>query len=147
MTRSPRPRRDRTGSRERDHDPSTNADRAGPGKDSVDLDTVLHTAVPDAGGEQAGRVPGAAAGAVLGSGQPRGLPASLSLVQAAHALGIGRTSAYNLARRGEFPCPLIKVGALYRVPTAGLLRLLGLTPPPTPPPTQSVSPSPPAPQR
>lgn len=56
------------------------------------------------------------------------LPASLSLLDAAHALGIGRTSAYNLARHGEFPCPLIKVGALYQVPTAGLLRLLALTP-------------------
>jgi hypothetical protein len=62
------------------------------------------------------------------------LPASVSLLDAARALGIGRTSAYNLARQGQFPCPLIKVGALYRVPTAGLLRLLALTPDPTPTP-------------
>jgi hypothetical protein len=60
------------------------------------------------------------------------LPASVSLLDAARALGIGRTSAYNLARHGQFPCQVIKVGALYRVPTAGLLRLLALTPPTVP---------------
>lgn len=46
---------------------------------------------------------------------------------AARILGIGRTKAYELARRGEFPCLVIRVGDLYRVSTADLLRLLGTT--------------------
>ncbi|MPZ79643.1 MAG: helix-turn-helix domain-containing protein [Actinophytocola sp.] len=55
------------------------------------------------------------------------LPTVLDLVTAARALGIGRTTAYELARRDRFPCPLIRVGGGYRVPTAGLLRVLGLS--------------------
>ena len=34
---------------------------------------------------------------------------------AARILGIGRTKAYDLARRGKFPCLVIRVGDLYRV--------------------------------
>jgi excisionase family DNA binding protein len=47
---------------------------------------------------------------------------------AAQILGIGRTKAYELARHGEFPCLVIRVGDLYRVSTADLLRLLGASP-------------------
>ncbi|WP_153036871.1 helix-turn-helix domain-containing protein [Amycolatopsis sp. YIM 10] len=47
---------------------------------------------------------------------------------AARALGIGRTTAYALAREGGFPCPVLRVGGEYRVPTAGLLRLLEIEP-------------------
>lgn len=64
----------------------------------------------------------------LCSGDLRALPPALDLVTAAKALGIGRTTAYSLARRDEFPCRLIKVGSQYKVPTAELLRLLGLAP-------------------
>jgi Helix-turn-helix domain len=46
---------------------------------------------------------------------------------AAKILGIGRTKAYELARHGEFPCLVIRVGDLYRVSTSGLLRLLGIS--------------------
>jgi len=56
------------------------------------------------------------------------LPAIVGLVTAARALGIGRTRAFELARRGEFPVPVLRVGRTYRVPTAGLLRLLGIAP-------------------
>lgn len=45
---------------------------------------------------------------------------------AAAVLGIGRTTAYELARRGEFPVPVLKVGSRYRVVTANLRELLGL---------------------
>ena len=55
------------------------------------------------------------------------LPTVVDLLAAARALGIGRTTAYGLARNGEFPCPVIRVGGTYRVPTAGLLSLLGLS--------------------
>ena len=44
---------------------------------------------------------------------------------AAQVLGIDRTKAYELARHGQFPCLVIRVGDLYRVSTADLLRLLG----------------------
>jgi hypothetical protein len=58
--------------------------------------------------------------------QLAGLPVTVDLLTAAHALGIGRTTAYTLARTGEFPCPVLRVGGSYRVPTVGVLRLLGL---------------------
>ena len=54
------------------------------------------------------------------------LPATVDLMTAARILGIGRTKAYELARQGEFPCLVIRVGDLYRVSTPDLLRLLGL---------------------
>jgi hypothetical protein len=60
------------------------------------------------------------------------LPAVVDVVTAARALGVGRTTAYALARAGDFPCPVVRVGGTYKVPTAGLLRLLGLGETPTP---------------
>ncbi len=42
---------------------------------------------------------------------------------AARALGIGRTTAYGLAKKGEFPCKVIRYGDTYRVPTAEILRV------------------------
>ena len=62
------------------------------------------------------------------------LPAVTDLVTAGRALGIGRTRAYELARAGQFPCPVIRAGTTWRVPTAGLLALLGLPVPGPPPP-------------
>ncbi|GLZ37847.1 helix-turn-helix domain-containing protein [Actinokineospora sp. NBRC 105648] len=65
---------------------------------------------------------------VLTFGDLAALPVTVDLMTAARTLGIGRTTAYAMARAEEFPCPLIRVGGSYRVPTAGLLRLLGLEP-------------------
>jgi hypothetical protein len=42
------------------------------------------------------------------------------------ALGIGSTTAYALAGRGELPFPAYRVGRQWVVPTAGLLTFLGL---------------------
>ncbi len=53
--------------------------------------------------------------------------ATVDLMTAALALGMGRTKAYDLARRDQFPCRVIRIGETYRVPTAGLLELLGVT--------------------
>jgi hypothetical protein len=47
---------------------------------------------------------------------------------AGRAFGISRNVARDLARRGEFPCAVIRVGRQYRVPVAGILRALGLDP-------------------
>jgi hypothetical protein len=55
------------------------------------------------------------------------LPTVVSLTIAARALGIGRTKAYGLAQRRQFPCRVLRVGHSYHVPTAGLLELLGIT--------------------
>jgi hypothetical protein len=59
-------------------------------------------------------------------GELDGLPAVTDLVTAGRALGLGRTKAYELARAGQFPCPVVRAGRTWLVPTAGLLALLGL---------------------
>ena len=53
--------------------------------------------------------------------------ATVDLMTAAAALGLGRTRAYELARCGQFPCRVIRIGDTYRIPTPGLLELLGVT--------------------
>jgi hypothetical protein len=63
-----------------------------------------------------------------------GLPAVTDLVTAGRALGLGRTKAYELARAGQFPCPVIRAGRTWLVPVAGLLAILGLPIPGTSPP-------------
>jgi excisionase family DNA binding protein len=44
---------------------------------------------------------------------------------AASILGISRTKAYALAKSGEFPVHLVRVGRRYLVPIPALLELLG----------------------
>jgi len=48
-----------------------------------------------------------------------------TIEEAALLLGIGRTLAYALAKRDEFPVPLIRLGRRILVPKRALLRLLG----------------------
>jgi hypothetical protein len=54
------------------------------------------------------------------------LPSVVPLMTAARALGLGRTKAYELAQKDRFPCRVIRIGDKYTVPTADLLRLLGV---------------------
>jgi excisionase family DNA binding protein len=54
--------------------------------------------------------------------------ATVGVEEAAGLLGIGRTLAYRLARRGELPVPVIRIGRVLRIPTAPLRALLGLAP-------------------
>lgn len=54
------------------------------------------------------------------------LPAAVDLLTAGRALGLGRTKAYELAQRGEFPVPVLRLGTQYRVRRADLLNLLGI---------------------
>lgn len=58
----------------------------------------------------------------------RKLPAAVDIETAARAFGLGRTTAYALARTDSFPCQLIRAGKAYRVITADLLRVLHITP-------------------
>jgi len=53
-----------------------------------------------------------------------GLPALLDVPDAARVLGIGRSLAYELVRRGEWPTEVLRIGKLIKIPTAPLLRLL-----------------------
>lgn len=67
--------------------------------------------------------------------QLRSGPPTVDLQTAARALDLGRTKAYDLAKRGEFPVPVRRIGASYRVPVAALLDYLGISEaPPVPPP-------------
>ncbi|MFD9894731.1 helix-turn-helix domain-containing protein [Amycolatopsis sp. NPDC059027] len=60
--------------------------------------------------------------------QIQALPAIVDIVTAGQALGIGRNTAYAMAKAGTFPCRVIKTGASYRVPTTELMTLLGIQP-------------------
>ncbi|WP_018564529.1 helix-turn-helix domain-containing protein [Streptomyces sp. PsTaAH-124] len=54
------------------------------------------------------------------------LPVTVDLRTAARALGICRGTAYRLVYEGTFPCSIMRVGRQYRIPTAELMRLLGI---------------------
>ncbi|MED7930392.1 helix-turn-helix domain-containing protein [Nonomuraea sp. LP-02] len=51
-------------------------------------------------------------------------PEVVSLLTAGRLLGIGRTKAYRLAKAGEFPCRVLRIGGRYAVPVRGLRALL-----------------------
>lgn len=52
------------------------------------------------------------------------LPTVVDNTTAARALGLSRTYAYQLAKTGQFPCKVLRIGPCYRVPTAALRSLL-----------------------
>ncbi|MFE3883470.1 helix-turn-helix domain-containing protein [Streptomyces lydicus] len=54
------------------------------------------------------------------------LPVAVDLRTAARALGICSATAYRLIHRGKFPCPVLRVGGRYRIPTNDLMRILGI---------------------
>jgi predicted DNA-binding transcriptional regulator AlpA len=58
--------------------------------------------------------------------QLRALPSVVNIETAGYAFGMSRPLSYDLARNGNFPVPVLKVGKRYRVPTAAILTLLGV---------------------
>ncbi|MFJ1616658.1 hypothetical protein ACIODT_26440 [Streptomyces sp. NPDC088251] len=54
------------------------------------------------------------------------LPVAIDLETSNRALGLGRSKGYELAKRGAYPCKVLRLGNAYRVVTADLLDLLGL---------------------
>lgn len=66
------------------------------------------------------------AGPSMSEEELHALPVSVPLVVAARAFGIAPGKARELARFGEFPCRVIRVGTRYRVPKSALLAELGL---------------------
>lgn len=55
------------------------------------------------------------------------LPVAVDVETAGRALSLKRSTAYALAKRGEFPVRTLRAGRSYRVVTAELLELLGIT--------------------
>lgn len=58
--------------------------------------------------------------------QVRALGVTTDVVTAGAVLGVGRTTAYRLAREGQFPVPVRKVGGRYLVAVAHLLHAVGI---------------------
>lgn len=54
------------------------------------------------------------------------LPATVNVVTAARALGIGHNKAYDLIKTGQFPVRTLSMGSTVRVPTAALWEALGV---------------------
>ncbi|MFF8895219.1 helix-turn-helix domain-containing protein [Brevibacterium casei] len=52
---------------------------------------------------------------------------TLSVPEAGLQIGIGRNKAYELAKLGQFPVRVLKIGSRYRVSRADLDRYLGVT--------------------
>jgi hypothetical protein len=52
------------------------------------------------------------------------LPAAVDLETANRALSLSRTTGYELAKCGRYPCTVLRLGNAYRVVTADLLKLL-----------------------
>lgn len=75
---------------------------------------------------------GSAGGEPLTAAQLQALPPLVDLMTAARVLGLGRTTAYELARAGLWPSPLLRIGRRFKVPTAPLLDLPDGQPSPTP---------------
>ncbi len=57
------------------------------------------------------------------------LPVSFPLDTSNRALHLGRTTGYDLAKRGEYPVRVLRLGNAYRVTRADLLRYLGVSEP------------------
>ena len=51
---------------------------------------------------------------------------TMSVPEAGACLGIAESTAYLLARRGEFPVRTLKLGRQWRVPTSEIRAALGL---------------------
>jgi hypothetical protein len=56
------------------------------------------------------------------------LPVSVDLLTAGRAFGLGRTKAHEMAKAGDFPCRVLRVGNRYRVPRSAIFEVLGINP-------------------
>lgn len=54
------------------------------------------------------------------------LPVVVDLTTAGRAWRLGRTKSHELARAGDFPCRVLRVGSQYRVTRTDLLTSLGI---------------------
>lgn len=56
------------------------------------------------------------------------LPPTISVAQAGEILGVSRRTAYRAVEAGQLPA--VKIGGRWFIPSAKLLRLLGIDPEP-----------------
>jgi hypothetical protein len=56
----------------------------------------------------------------------RNLGATTDIETAGAILGIGRSKSYELAKSGEFPVRVLRIGRRYLVPIPSILTLLGV---------------------
>ncbi|GLI00934.1 helix-turn-helix domain-containing protein [Phytohabitans aurantiacus] len=56
----------------------------------------------------------------------RNLGATTDIETAGAILGIGRSKSYELAKNGEFPARVLRIGRRYLVPVPSILTLLGV---------------------
>jgi predicted DNA-binding transcriptional regulator AlpA len=54
------------------------------------------------------------------------LPMTVDMATAGRAFGMGRTKAYEMARAGDFPCPVLPLGRRFVVTKAALLKAHGI---------------------
>lgn len=54
------------------------------------------------------------------------LPVSIPLEVSNQAIGLGRTVGYALAKRGEYPIPVLRLANAYRCRRSDLLAFLGI---------------------
>lgn len=52
------------------------------------------------------------------------LPVAFSLETANRAIGLGRTVGYAMAKRGEYPIPVLRIGIAYKCRRSDLLAFL-----------------------
>lgn len=64
----------------------------------------------------------------------RALGPVTDLPTAAAIFGLSRSAAYDLARTGRFPVPVLRFGTRYRIPVAAILTALDLLGDPQPAP-------------
>lgn len=55
------------------------------------------------------------------------LPMTVGVPMAGRFFGLGKDVSYELARRGEFPAPVLPLGGRLRVTKAALCQALGLS--------------------
>lgn len=65
----------------------------------------------------------------------RALGAVTDVATVGQIFGMSRSGAYELARAGRLPVPVIRVGSRYRVSVAAILAALGVPNEPPPPAT------------
>jgi hypothetical protein len=56
----------------------------------------------------------------------RNLGATTDIETAGAILGIGRSKSYELAKSGEFPARVLRIGRRYLVPIPSILAVLGV---------------------
>jgi hypothetical protein len=54
------------------------------------------------------------------------LPVTVDVPTAGRAFGLGRDASYDLARMGQLPVPVLRLGRSLRVTRASLLSALGM---------------------